>query len=134
MGVGPVTALAFVLTLEQSSRFEKSRSVGPYLGLVPKRDQSGQTDKQLGITKAGDVYMRCLLVNCSQFILGSFGPDCDLKRFGLKLAERGGKNAKRRAVVAVARKLAVMMHHLWKSGATYDPLYQQNYQSKKKAA
>jgi len=134
MGVGPVTSLAFVLTLEESSRFEKSRSVGPYLGLVPKRDQSGQTDKQLGITKAGDVYLRCLLVNCSQFILGSFGPDCDLKRFGLKLAERGGKNAKRRAVVAVARKLAVLMHHLWKSGGTYDPLYQQNHKSKKKAA
>ena len=131
-GVGPVTTLAFVLTIEESSRFDKSRAVGPYLGLTPKRDQSGQTDKQLHITKAGDAYLRRLLVGCAQYILGPFGPDCDLRRFGLKLAARGGKNAKRRAVIALARKLAVMMHHLWKSGATYDPLYQQN--RKKKAA
>jgi len=125
-GVGPLTALAFVLTLEESARFEKSRDVGPYLGLTPKRDQSGQTDKQLAITKAGDALLRRLLVGCAQYILGAFGPDCDLRRFGLKLAARGGKNAKRRAVVAVARKLAVLLHRLWKSGATYAPFYQQN--------
>lgn len=129
-GVGPVTSLAFVLTLEESSRFDKSRTVGPFLGLAPKRDKSGQTDKQLGITKAGDAYLRRLLVGCAQYILGPFGPDCDLRQFGLKLAARGGKNAKRRAVVAVARKLAVMMHHLWKSGAAYDPLYRQNLKQK----
>jgi len=132
-GVGPITALAFVLTIEESSRFDKSRAVGPYLGLVPKRDKSGQTDKQLGITKAGDAYLRCLLVGCAQYILGPFGPDCDLRQFGLKLAARGGKNAKRRAVVAVARKLAVMMHHLWKSGAAYDPFYRQSLKQKKVA-
>lgn len=131
-GVGPVTTLAFILTLEDSSRFDKSRAVGPFVGLTPKRDQSGQIDKQLRITKAGDAYLRRLLVGAAQYILGPFGPDCDLKRFGLKLAARGGKNAKRRAVVAVARKLAVLLHHLWKSGATYDPLYQQN--QKKRAA
>ncbi len=132
-GVGPITALAFVLTIEDSSRFKKSRAVGPYLGLVPKRDKSGQTDKQLRITKAGDAYLRRLLVGCAQYILGPFGPDCDLRQFGLKLAARGGKNAKRRAVVAVARKLAVMMHHLWKSGASYDPFYRQNLKQKKAA-
>jgi transposase len=132
-GVGPVTALAFVLTIEESSRFDKSRTVGPFLGLVPRRDKSGQTDKQLGITKAGDAYLRRLLVGSAQYILGPFGPDCDLRQFGLKLAARGGKNAKRRAVVAVARKLAVMMHHLWKSGKVYDPFYRQNL-TKKKAA
>jgi len=132
-GAGPITTLAFVLTLEESSRFEKSRSVGCFLGLTPKRDQSGQTDKQLRITKAGDAYLRRLLVGCAQYILGPFGPDCDLRRFGLKLAERGGKNAKRRAVVAVARKLAVLMHHLWKSGDAYDPFYQQNRNQKKAA-
>ena len=131
-GVGPVTSLAFVLTLEESSRFTKSRTVGAFLGLTPKRDQSGQIDKQLGITKAGDAYLRRLLVGCSQYILGAFGPDCDLRRFGLKLAARGGKNAKRRAVVAVARKLGVLLHHLWKCNAVYDPLYQQN--RKKNAA
>ena len=131
-GVGPVTALAYVLTLEDSDRFEKSRSVGPYLGLVPKRDKSGQTDKQLGITKAGDESLRRLLVGCAQYILGAFGPDCDLRRFGLKLAERGGKNARRRAVVAVARKLAVKLHYLWKTETPYDPLYETH--ARKKAA
>jgi len=131
-GVGPITSLAFILTLEESSRFKKSRDIGPFLGLTPKRDKSGDTDKQLRITKAGDAHLRRLLVGCSQYILGPFGPDCDLRRFGLKLGARGGKNAKKRAVVAVARKLAVMMHSLWKENAPYDPFYQQN--RKKKAA
>ena len=121
-GAGPITSLAFILTLESADRFEKSRDVGPYIGLTPKRDQSGATDKQLHITKAGDAHLRRLLVGSAQYILGHFGPDCDLRRFGLKLAERGGKNAKRRATVAVARKLAVKMHKLWKSGETYEPL------------
>jgi transposase len=125
-GVGPVTSLAFILTIEKSTRFNKSREVGPFLGLTPKRDQSGETNKQLRITKAGDAYLRRLLVGSAQYILGHFGPDCNLRRFGLKLASRGGKNAKRRAIVAVARKLAVLLHQLWKSGAAYDPLYQRN--------
>ena len=132
-GVGPVTALAFVLTIEDADRFKKSRDVGPYLGMVPKRDQSGQTDKQLHITKAGNGYVRRLLVGSAQYILGAYGPDCDLRRCGLKLAERGGKNAKRRAVVAVARKLAVLMHHLWASGDAYDPFYKENSKLKKVA-
>jgi transposase len=132
-GVGPVTTLAFILTLDNSARFDKSRSVGPFLGLTRKRDKSGQTDKQLPITKAGDAYLRRLLVGCAQYILGPFGPDCDLKRFGLKLSMRGGKNAKRRAVVAVARKLAVLLHHLWKCGTVYEPFYQQNRKQKKVA-
>lgn len=125
-GVGPVTSLGFVLSLEDPTRFKKSRSVGAYLGLTAKRDQSGQTDKQLRITKAGDDYVRRLLVGCAHYILGVFGPDCDLRRFGLKLAARGGKNAKRRAVVAVARKLGVMLHRLWVTGAEYDPDYRKN--------
>jgi len=122
-GVGPVTSMGFVLSLEDPARFKKSRSVGAYLGLTAKRDQSGQTDKQLRITKAGDEYVRRLLVGCSHYILGAFGPDCDLRRFGLKLAARGGKNAKRRAIVAVSRKLGVMLHRLWVTGAAYDPDY-----------
>lgn len=121
-GVGPLTALAFVLTLEEPQRFEKSRSVGAYLGLTPKRDQSGETDKQLRITKAGNKYLRQLLVTCAHYILGPFGPDCDLRRYGLRIAARGGKNAKKRAVVAVARKLSVLLHRLWKTGAVYEPL------------
>jgi len=123
-GVGPLTALAFVLTLEDASRFGKSREVGPALGLVPRTDQSGDRDPQLRITKTGDSHLRRLLVGSGQYILGPFGPDCDLRRWGLRLAERGGKNAKKRAVVGVARKVAILLHHLWKTGDIYDPFYQ----------
>ena len=122
-GVGPLTSLAFILTLENPDRFRRSRQVGPAIGLVPRRDQSGDQDPQLRITKTGDPYLRRLLVSSAQYILGPFGPDCDLRRWGLKLAERGGKNAKKRAVVGVARKLAVLLHHLWKTGEIYDPFF-----------
>jgi transposase len=121
-GVGPITALAYVLTLETSLRFANSRDVGPYLGLVPKQEDSGDSQPQLGISKAGDQMLRKLLVGSAQYILGPFGPDTDLRRFGMKLCERGGKNAKKRAVVAVARKLAVLLHRLWVSGEVYVPL------------
>jgi len=122
-GVGALTALAFVLTLEDPARFAKSREVGPALGLVPRRDQSGDRDPQLSITKTGNAFLRRLLVGSAHYVLGPFGPDCDLRRWGLQLAERGGKNAKKRAVVAVARKLAVLLHRLWKNGELYEPLY-----------
>jgi transposase len=121
-GVGPVTALAYVLTLEDPGRFKKSRAVGAFLGLTQKRDQSGETDKQLRITKAGNDHLRRLLVGSAHYILGPFGPDCELRRYGMRIAARGGKNAKRRAVVAVARKLAVLLHRLWVSGEKYEPL------------
>jgi transposase len=122
-GVGPITALAFVLTLEQRERFAKSRAVAAYLGLTPRRDQSGQVDKQLRITKAGDLFLRRLLVSCAHYILGAFGEDSDLRRWGLRLCARGGKNAKKRAVVAVARKLAVLLHRLWCGEEPYDAFY-----------
>ena len=122
-GVGPLTALTFVLTLEDPYRFEKSRSVGPYLGLVPARDQSGERDPQKRISKEGDEMLRRLLVSGAHYILGPFGSDSDLRRHGEKIASRGGKNSKKRAVVAVARKLAVLLHRLWTSGELYDPLY-----------
>jgi transposase len=121
-GVGPITALAYVLTLENPERFPKSRDVGPYLGLVPKQEDSGDSQPQLGISKTGDRMMRQLLVGSAQYILGPFGPDTDLRRYGLRLCERGGKNAKKRAAVAVARKLAVLLHRLWVSGEVYEPL------------
>lgn len=121
-GVGALTGLAYVLVLEDAARFKSSRSVGPYLGLTSKQDQSGTSDPQLGITKAGDRLLRRLLVQGSQYILGHFGEDCDLRRHGEKLAARGGKRAKKRAVIAVARKLAVLLHRLWVSGEAYDPL------------
>ena len=122
-GIGPLTSLAYVLTLEDPERFRKSRDVGPYLGLVPARRASGEADPQLRITKAGDGLLRRLLVNAAHYILGPFGEDCDLRRHGLRIAGRGGKNAKKRAVVAVARKLAVLMHRLWVTGEVYDPFY-----------
>jgi transposase len=121
-GVGPITALAYVLTLENPGRFVTSRDVGPYLGLVPKQEDSGDSQPQLGISKAGDTMLRRLLVGSAQYILGPFGPDTDLRRYGLRLCERGGKNAKKRAAVAVARKLAVLLHRLWVSGEVYEPL------------
>ena len=122
-GVGPVTALAFVLTIENPHRFKKNRSVGPFLGLTPKRDQSGETDKPLSITKAGNGHMRRLLMNAANYILGPFGPKCDLRSFGERISARGGKVAKRRAKTAVARKLAVLMLSLWKSGQDYEPFH-----------
>lgn len=122
-GVGPLTSLAYVLVLEDCQRFQKSRDVGAFLGMTPRRDQSGETDKQLRISKAGNGELRRLLVGCAHYILGRFGPDCDLRRFGQRLMLRGGKNAKRKAIVAVARKLAVLLHRLWASGAIYDPLW-----------
>lgn len=120
-GVGPITALAFVLIIEDANRFARPRDVGGYLGLVPKRDQSGNVDKQLGISKTGNAYLRVLLVGAAQYILGPFGPDCDLKRHGLELAARGGRGAKRKAVVAVARKLSVVMLTLWQQERDYEP-------------
>ena len=123
-GVGPITALAYVLTLENPDRFVKSRDVGPYLGLVPKQEDSGESQPQLGSSKTGDTMLRKLLVGSLHYILGPFGPDTDLRRYGLRLCERGGKNAKKRAAVAVARKLAVLLHCLWVSGEVYEPLRQ----------
>jgi transposase len=123
-GVGPLTSLAFVLTLADKDRVTRSRDVGPYLGLVPRQYDSGDLHSQLQITKAGNAYLRRLLVNSAQYILGPFGPDCRLRRYGEHLMERGGKNAKKRAVVAVARKLGILLHHLWSTGELYDPFYE----------
>jgi transposase len=121
-GVGPLTALTFVLTVEDPYRFERSRALGAYLGLVPATDRSGDRDPQKRISKEGDEMLRRLLVSGAHYILGPFGSDSDLRRHGEKIASRGGKNAKKRAVVAVARKLAVLMHSLWVSGEIYEPL------------
>lgn len=121
-GVGPITSAAFVLTVGDPTRFRRSRDVGSWVGLCPKKQESGDRDPQLSIAKTGDGFLRRLLVSAAHYILGPFGRDCDLRRFGLRLCERGGGNAKKRAVVAVARKLAVLLHRLWVSGATYEPL------------
>lgn len=120
-GVGSLTALAFVRTLEDPARFRSGRAAAAFTGLVPRRSQSGAADPQLRITKRGDRYLRQLLVGSAHYILGPFGPDSALRRWGLTLAARGGKNAKRRAVVAVARKLTVLLHRLWQTGEVYQP-------------
>lgn len=121
-GVGPITALTFVLTIGEPSRFAKSRIVGAYLGLVPAQRSSGQSHPQLRISKEGDPYLRRLLVQCAHYILGPHGTDCDLRRFGQRLAASGGKSAKKRATVAVARKLSVVMHRLLVTGQAYEAL------------
>jgi transposase len=121
-GVGAITALTFVLTLDDAARFVKSRDVGCFLGLRPKSRQSGASEPEMRISKEGDGYLRTLLVQCAQYILSRRGPDTDLKRWGLEIAAKGKKKAKKRAVVAVARKLAVLLHRLWVSGEDYERL------------
>jgi transposase len=122
-GVGTLVALTYMLTLEDPHRFSKSRDAGCYAGLQPGRRNSGQSEPQMRISKEGDAYLRGLLVQSAHHILGPFGADSDLRRWGLKLAERGGKNGKKRAIVATARKLAVLLHRLWISGEVYEPFY-----------
>jgi len=123
-GVGTLTALMFMLTAGDKERFSRSRDIGPFLGLRPKLGQSGDNDPQLRITKAGDGLLRKTLVECAQYMLGTFGQDSDLRRWGLKMIEsgNGSKRARQRAVVGVARRLAVLLMSLWKSGQTYDAL------------
>jgi transposase len=133
-GVGTLIALSYVLTLEDPHRFRRSRDVGCFFGLRPGRRNSGSIQPQLHISKEGDRYLRTLMVQGAHHILGPFGKDCDLRRWGLKLAARGGKNAKKRAIVAVARKLAVLLHRLWVSGEVYDPLRNSRTRVAEKAA
>ena len=125
MGVGPITALTYVLTIESPDRIHKTRNVAAYFGLVPAKSQTGGSkgrDPELPITKAGDPAMRSLLVSCAHYILGRFGEDCDLRRYGMRIADKGNKSAKKRAVIAVARKLSVLLLRLWQTGQKYDPL------------
>jgi transposase len=133
-GVGPLTALVFVLILEDPSRFEDSRAVGAYLGLVPGTERSGDRDPQQRISKEGDEMLRRLMVGSAHYILGPFAEDSDLRRHGEKIASRGGKNAKKRAAVAVARKLSVLLHRLWVSGEVYEPLRNARRRSGEQAA
>ncbi len=118
--MGPITALTFVLVMGDVERFGSARDVGPYLGLVPRRDQSGELDKEMSISRKGHAYLRSLLEGCAQYILGLFGSECDMRERGLKLVERGGRRAKKKAVIATARKLAVVMMSLLKSGGKYE--------------
>lgn len=121
-GVGPITALCFALTVEDPARFKSTRSIGPYVGLIPRRDQSGGRDPELRITKAGDAMLRTLLVQSAHYILGPFGPPSTLREFGQRLARRGGTTSKKQAVVATARKLSVLLLSLWRNADVYEPL------------
>lgn len=121
-GVGPITTAAFLAAVEDPSTFGHARDAGPYFGLVPRQDQSGETDRQKRISKEGNAVVRRLLVTAANYIMGPFGKDCDLRRHGMRIAERGGKNARKRAKVAVARKLAVVMLAMLKNQCPYRPL------------
>jgi transposase len=129
-GVGVLIALAYVLTIDNPDRFAKSRDVGPYVGLIPGQYESGESRPQMRITKTGDRFLRQLLVQGAHYILGPFGEDSDLRRHGLKIAARGGKSGKKKAAVAVARKLAVLLHRLWVTGEVYEPLRNSGPQEK----
>jgi transposase len=129
-GVGPVIALTFCLLVHDPNRFRNGRQVAAYFGLVPRRDQSGEVDKQLSITKAGSSLMRWALIQGANYIMGQ-GKACDLRRFGERIGMRGGSIAKRKAKVAVARKLCVVMLTLWRnSEVPYDPEYRSNRKKK----
>lgn len=129
-GIGEQTALAFVLTLQGPERFKDARAAGAAVGLVPRQRQSGSSDPELSITKTGDTTLRWLLVLAAQRMLRKNAPDTDLKRFALRLAARGGKNSKKRAVVALARKLAVLLMALWRTGEAYEPLREAERQAR----
>jgi transposase len=133
-GIGLITAITFILLIEDPRRFERSRQVGDFFGLCPANDQSGDQNKQCHISKEGSHLMRRLLVQCAHYMLGRNGPDSDLRRWGLALAARGGKAAKKRAAVAVARRLAVIMHRMWMSGEPYDPFYISDRKNRNKEA
>src|SRR5580765_2616268 len=133
-GVGPLIALSFVLTIDNKNRFQKSRDIGCYIGLRPRRSDSGQRQPQLRITKEGDPYLRTMLVQGAHYIISRRGPDTDLKRWGLHLAKHGGKRGKKKAVVAVARKLGILLHRLWVTGEVYEPLRNQNLRAAGKKA
>ena len=120
-GVGPLVALTYVVTLDDPRKFKKSRTVGAYLGLTPRSFQSGSRDPQLRISKRGDRSLRNLLVSAATCILRSNSPDTDLKRHGQMVARGGGHRDRAKARVAVARKLAILLHQLWLTGEVYEP-------------
>jgi transposase len=122
-GVGPVLALAYVATIESPARFASSRTVGNYVGLAPAQYASGAKTPELRISKRGDGFLRRLLVNAAAYILGPFGEDSDLRRYGGRIASSGSQRDKARARIAVARKLACLLHHLWRTGSVWDPNY-----------
>jgi transposase len=115
-GVGPITATAFVSAIDDVERFKKSRNVGAYFGLTPKRYQSGEIDRQGRISKWGDTLVRSYLFEAANVLLVRIEKWSALKAWGMRLAKRSGFN---KAKVAVARKLAVIMHRMLVTGEPF---------------
>jgi transposase len=113
-GVGPLTALAFRSAIETPHRFRKSRQVGAHLGLTPRKYASGEVDYDGGITRCGDEMVRSHLFEAAKVLLSRVGKWSALKAWGMRLARRSGM---KNACVAVARKLAVILHRMWVDGA-----------------
>ncbi len=115
-GVGPITALAFMAGIDDPSRFRRSRSVGAYCGLTPRRHASGETDWNGRISKCGDTLLRSYLFEAAGALLTRTQKWCALKAWGLRLAKRVGM---KKAKVAVARKLAIILHRMWRDGTSF---------------
>ena len=115
-GIGPITALAFCAAIDDPARFRRSRSVGAYFGLTPRRHASGEVDWSGRISKCGDTMVRSYLFEAAGVLLTRVPQWCALKAWGLRLVKRiGFKKAK----VAVARKLAVILHRMWRDGTDF---------------
>jgi transposase len=117
-GVGAVTAVAFVAAIDDPSRFRRSRHVGAYFGLVPRRYQSGEVDRPGRISKAGDQLVRTLLYEAANALLTRSRQPSALKAWAEAIAARSGR---KKAKVALARRLAVMLHRLWRDGTAFVP-------------
>jgi transposase len=115
-GIGPLTALVFKTFVDRQQRFRKSKSVGPALGLTPRKYASGEVDYDGHITKCGDEFVRMHLFEAAKVLLSRVGKPSDLKSWGLRLAKR---SSKKKATVAVARRLAVIMHAMWRDGTVF---------------
>ena len=115
-GVGAVVALTYRATVDQPQRFLHSRAVGAHVGLTPRRYQSGEIDYDGGVSKSGDTMLRTMLYEAAQSLLVHSGKWSWLKAWGLRVAQRRGM---RRAIVAVARRLAVVLHRMWVDGTEF---------------
>jgi transposase len=116
VGPGPVTALAFRSTIDEPDRFKRARDVGPYLGLTPRRYQSGETDRQGKISKCGDRFTRTCLYEAASVLLTKVQRWSPLKAWGTRLARRIGS---KKARVAIARKIAIILQCIWTDGTEF---------------
>ena len=116
-GIGPLTSSNFVAVMDEASRFTSSRSVGAYMGLTPRQYASGETQRQGRISKCGPAHCRALLFEAAHCLLHFYNGESQLKKWGKKLAKKKGM---KRAVVAIARRMAVILHRMLLTGEAYD--------------